>query len=838
MSAGHGGQILLTRAAADLARDPLPAGASLKNLGEHRLRDLQRADSVFQLLHPKLASGFPPLTSLDVQRHNVPPQPTPFIGRRAEVSRVVELVKQPEVRLLTLTGVGGVGKTRLAQEVASELLENFADGVWFVDLAPLHDPALVRQSIARALDVHEEAGRPLAEVLTEFIAPRHLLFVLDNFEHLLAAAAVVTELLAASPTSKAMITSRAPLRLRGEREFPVLPLQLESEAVQLFVARAEAAQPSFALTPETLPAVVEICRRLDGLPLAIELAAARVRILPPKQLLARLDDRLRILTGGPREAPTRQQTLRQTISWSHDLLLPDEQTLFRRLAVFGGHPTLDAVEAVGRELETSRNRVDPSLDILDLLTSFVEKSLIHQADAADGDPRFGLLQTVRDFGLEQLAASGEDVQVRDVHARYFAQELAQALPELYGPEQREWLDRCEADRDDLRDALRWLLDRREIEDALHVVDALWRFWLLRGYYSEGSDALAQVLDASSTATPLARTRALIGAGALAGAKGEHERALTLLEEALSLAEDGGDDLMMARAHSAIAAIALDLGDFDRATHHHKAAVPLYRQAGFPTGTAQALIGLGTLAAYQEHDEQAVHLFNEAIALFRSLGDDWGVAAAKANLGQLAFAQGNFAGADAHSAEALDIFRRLGDPANTAMLSANLGEVALYQGQLQRSATLSAEGLALAREIGDKRAVAISLVTFAEVEIARGNTTHAKELLRDTLLVNQEIDDKEGIARGLEVFAALAAASGEPSNAVQALGAAGSLRDAIGATLHPVYLPERDRILADARGKLEPAEFEHAWASGHSLTVAAAIVAAGEISRELAINVPT
>ena len=829
LSAGYGGQILLTRAAADLARDTLPAGASLESLGEHRLRDLQHAESVFQLVHPGLPRDFPPLRSLDIQRHNLPPQPTPLFGRRAEVSRVLELVEQPGVRLLTLTGVGGVGKTRLALQVAAELLPAFPDGVWFVDLAPLHDAALVRQTIARSLDVREEAGRPLADALKDFLATRSLLLVLDNFEHLLDAAPVVAELLAASPTSKALVTSRAPLRLRGEREFPVLPLPVEHPspitphpppAVELFVARAEAAQPSFALTPETLPAVIEICRRLDGLPLAIELAAARVRILPPTQLLARLDDRLRVLTGGPRDAPTRQQTLRQTIAWSYDLLMPEEQTLFRHLAVFAAHPSLEAIAAVAGEKS--------EIDVLDGITSLVEKSLVQQAEAADDEPRFGMLQTVRAFGLEQLETSGENEQTRDAHARYFARELAQELPELYGPEQGEWLDRCEADHADLRDALHWLLARREIDDALPFVDALWRFWLLRGYFSEGSDALAQVLAAATTAGPPTRPRLLIGAGALAGAMGDYERASALLEEALSLAEAGDDDLTIARAHSAIAAIALDLGDFTRAAHHHEAAVPLYQRAGFPTGTAQALIGLGTLAAYQQQDERAVGLFNEATALFRSLGDDWGVAAAKANLGQLAFAHGDLPGASAHSEEALDIFRRLGDPANTAMLSANLGEVALHQGHLERAATLASDGLTLAREVGDKRALAIGLVILAEVEAARGNATQASDLLREALLLDHEIDDKEGIARGLEVFAALAMASGQPGEAVRALAAADALREAIGAPLHPVYQSARDRILREARGKLAPAAFAQAWASGHSPTAEEAIAAATEL----------
>src|SRR5215207_4909116 len=459
LSAGHGGQILLSQTVQQLSRGALPPGTELRDLGEHRLRDLLEPEHVFQLLHPDLPDRFPPLKSLGSRPNNLPRQPTAFVGREAEVRQVVDLLRREEVELLTLTGPGGTGKTRLALQAAAELLEDFADGVFFVPLAPLTASDLVPSAIASALGLRDEGERPLPDRLRDFLTDKQLLLLLDNVEHVSDAASLVADLLAAAPGLEVLATSRAPLRVRAEWEYPVAPLGLpprqipppeqlvQYEAVRLFVARAQAVKPDFAVDDGNAAAVAEICRRLDGLPLAIELAAARVRMLPPPALLARLDKRLPLLTGGARDAPERQRTLRDTIAWSHDLLAPEERVLFRRLAVFAGGCTLEAAEAVGNQ--------DGALDAFGGLERLCEHSLVRQDVGPGGQPRFVMLETIREFGLERLAESGEEAAIRKGHAALFMELAEAAAPALTGPDPGPWLDQLETEHDNLRGALWW-----------------------------------------------------------------------------------------------------------------------------------------------------------------------------------------------------------------------------------------------------------------------------------------------------------------------------------------------------------------------------------------------
>jgi predicted ATPase/class 3 adenylate cyclase len=426
LAAGHGGQVLLSRATQELVRDSLPAGAFLRDLGEHRLRDLTRPEHIFQLTAPELPSEFPPLRTLELRLHNLPLQPTPLIGREKEVHEVTERLRRSEVRLLTLTGPGGTGKTRLALQAAAELVEEFEDGVFFVNLAPLTDPELVPSSIAQVLGVRETGGRSLPERLHEHLRERRMLLVLDNFEQVVEAAPVVTALLAAAPRLKVLVTSRTALHLRGEKGYVVPPLSLpdpkqlpplerlgQYEAVRLFIERALDVRGDFAVTDENAPAVAEICHRLDGLPLAIELAAARIRILSPEALLRRLENRLKLLTGGARDLPERQRTLQATIGWSHDLLSEAEKVLFRRLPVFTGGRTLEAIETV------CDAEGELGLDVLEGVTSLVDKSLLRQEEGIGGEPRLVMLETIHEYAREKLEESGEGQEIRRRHAEFF-----------------------------------------------------------------------------------------------------------------------------------------------------------------------------------------------------------------------------------------------------------------------------------------------------------------------------------------------------------------------------------------------------------------------------------
>jgi predicted ATPase/class 3 adenylate cyclase len=527
---GHGGQTLLSEATAALLRNDLPATTSLVDLGEHRLKDLVRPERVFQLTSSDLRTDFPPLVSLDARPNNLPVQPTPLIGRQREIEAVRDLLSRHDVRLVTLTGPGGTGKTRLALQVTAELIDDFQDGVFFVELAPIGDPTLVVPTIAQSVGLQDVGGRPALDALIDYLSDKRLLLLLDNFEQILAAAPVVADLLGAAPGLKVLVTSRAVLHLRGEHEFPVPPLGLPEPgrrslarelasypAIALFSQRATAVRPGFALTDENALAVADICRRLDGLPLAIELAAARVKLLAPQAMLARLERRLPLLTGGARDLPERQRTLRGAIAWSYDLLDEPERRLFRRLAVFVGGCTVDAAEAIGA--------VDgePGVDIFDGIASLVDKSLLRQHDGPDGEPRFAMLETIREFGLEQLAAADEEASVRHRHLDWFADFAERCQPGVFGPEGPAWLDRMAAELDNLRAATGWSMTEPTSGGAragLRVAGALQQLWLWRDNLAEGQRWLEQTLAADEARSPSAGPETTLPAGRL-GSHGAH-----------------------------------------------------------------------------------------------------------------------------------------------------------------------------------------------------------------------------------------------------------------------------------------------------------------------------
>jgi predicted ATPase/class 3 adenylate cyclase len=694
LAAGHGGQILLSQATVSLLQDRLPAGASLRDRGKHRLRDLIAPEQIYQLVSPDWPADPRPLKTLDARPNNLPVQPTPLIGREADVAAVLALLRRPDVRVVTLSGPGGIGKTRLALQVAADLLDEYPEGVYFVSLAAVGDPALVLPTIAQALGLGETGSCPLTDTLHGYLAERPVLLVLDNFEQVSAAAPRLAALLAACGQPKLLVTSRATLRVRGEHEYPVPPLALpdpkrlppvdelaQYAAVRLFVAQAVAARPDFALTAANAAAVATICARLDGLPLALELAATRIKLLSPEAMLPRLQSRLKLLTGGATDLPTRQQTLRGAIAWSYDLLSPGEQVLLRRLGTFAGGCTLDAAEAVCDAAG------DLELSVLDGIGSLLNQSLLRQTGVGDAEPRFTMLETIREYVLERLAESGEAAPVRQQHGQYFLALAEEAERELRGPAQPCWLERLERESDNLRLALEWAHTAADATTRLRLAGALWRFWWVRGHLSEGRSWLDRVLAGSAAADRATRASALNGAGNLALAQGDFGEAARLHEESLALRRALGDEAGTATSLNNLAVVAQEQGIFDRATALHE----------------------------------------QALALRRTLGDQRGIASSLLNLGEIACARGDYPRAGALLDESLARHRELGDTRRIAYSLLNLASVRDGQGEPARAAPLYAESLGLLAELGDKRGIATALEGLASVACKQASFVRAARL---------------------------------------------------------------------------------------------------------------
>jgi predicted ATPase/class 3 adenylate cyclase len=784
LSAAHGRQVLLSAATHEIVRDQLPGGAGLKDLGEQRLKDLFRPERVFQLSAPDLPSEFPSLRTLEAYRNNLPLQSTPLVGREREVGEIVDRVRSEEVRLLTLTGPGGTGKTRLVLQAGAELLEEFSDGVFFVALATITDPAQVPSAIAGPLGVKESAEQPLVETLKSYLYQKHLLLVLDNFEQVLEGAPVVAELLAACAKLKVLATSRIPLRLYGEQEYPVPPLAVpdlrilpplmvltQYEAVRLFVERARAINPDFAVTNESAPAVAEICARLDGLPLAIELAAARVRVLPPQKMLQRLGDRLKLLRGGARDLPTRQQTLRGTIDWSHDLLDEEEKALFARLSVFAGGRTLEAIEEI----------CDPegNLDALEGVESLVEKSLLRQEEGSGGAaPRFVMLETVHEYAREKLQESGEAEEVKKRHAEYFLALAEEGESGLRGPEAATWLERLEVEHDNLRAALSWALaQEKEVELGLRLAGALWRFWWIRSHYSEGLRWLVNALAKDGRGSPPARAMAQAGIGEIASHQGDLDQAQEACEEGLELLA------------------------------HEASEAKIY-----------LLLSLGKVARMREDFKWATQLSEKSVALSREMRDTWGLASSLLSSAVVTQIRGDSERATELYEESIDLFREWGDKQGLAFCSLNLGLVAITHGDLGRAAKLTEEAVALFRELGSRGDVSLSLNNLGWIAFLRNDLGKAVDLYKQSLALAWETGMYTVVLDDLVGFACMAGAQGDGVRAAQLCGAAEALHEATGYPRDPTSYAEMEPYLVSGRCQIHEAVWEKAWEEGRTMTL--------------------
>ena len=820
LSAADGGEILASDALANALAPHLPPGMRLDDLGEHRFRDLS-AQRVFQVLAPGLPPERARLRGLAAHRDNLPQELTAFVGRTAELVQIQDMLADPAVRILTLHGPGGIGKTRLALAGAALMVERFPDGAWFVPLAALTDPTLVPEAIANVFGVRATIDQTTLEAVIEYLAGREALLVLDNVEQILDAGAAVAALALGCRQLTILITSRTPLSIRGEQVFPVPPLSLPSEAhgfrepdlqhlaandaIQLFADRASLVRPGFTLDAENINAVATICRRLDGLPLAIELAAARTRLLRPAQLLARLDQRLPLLTGGPRDAPVRQQTLRAAIEWSYDLLDPAEQEVFARLAVFRGGATLEAIQAVCQDSDAPG---ETFMDLLEQVESLARQSLL-ALDEGSATPRVQLLETIREYALERLAQQGEREVVATRHAGHFLDLAERAHAGLTGAEQADWLDVLASDHDNLRAALDTFVERAASIDALRLASALWQFWWIRGHLTEGRERLRVVLALADRAVtpPDLLARALDGAGALAEAQGDIPHAARCHEEALALWRSAGDLIGQARSLENLGLIDLhDHGNAAAAREYFASALALYEQEHDQPGIVSALRNLGDASLFEEQFPEATTLYTRALGIARKLGHTRNMAAIVMSLGALAFFQSEAGQAARLYEESLVYWRELDDLPGTALALGNLGEALDHLGESARAEPLYIECLEISRQIGDRQGIAFALSHLARLLSQRGEHEQAVPRFIQSARISQEIGDAPRAAESLEGLAGAVVQLGAGPDAARLLGLAGAVRQQSDSPRLNVHQPEYERAVATIEAAVGPDGF--------------------------------
>ncbi len=732
-ASGHGGQVLFSQTVRELIGTHLPPGTDVEDLGEHRLKDLRQPEHVYQLSLEGHRSDWPPLRSLDIPT-NLPAQLTAFVGRPRESKALGALLTTDGIHLATLTGPGGSGKTRLAVRVATEILEQFPDGVFFVPLAPVREPGLVASAIAAQLGLQDSGELPLGDLLVGHLRHKSMLLVLDNFEQILDAATLVSQLVTACPKLTVLATSRARLHLSGEHEYPVPPLEVpdarslppladlgQYEAVRLFIERARAAAPDFAIDNDNAPAVAEICQRLDGLPLAIELAAARVKLLPPRAMLGRLESRLSLLTGGSRDAPARQRTLRHTLDWSYSLLEANEQVLLARLAIFVGGFTLSAAETI------CVTRGD--IDVFEHLSSLVDKSLLRQSmeESAD-DPRFSMLETVREYALERLEDSGEIEALGQRHARYFLELAEAADPQLRGPDQIAWLTRLESELGNLRAALGWSLgdpgNEDRVETALRFTAALGWFWYTHGHLLEGCKWLEETLARSRERSDGLRARPLHVLGVLMDQRNEPQRAMALFEESLSLQRQLDSKPLMATSLNSYGVAARSAGDFSFAKKLWAESMELRRELGDRNGMSTTLGNLGVLAVDEGDVDAAESYLEESLAIDREHGDGWGEAINLCNLAVVALERDDHELASRRARRALELLHDLGDRDAIAECLETMTGVLNRTGEHTRATRMAGAAEVLRTSIGARR-------TAADERRFEAYLKPAREALSDT-----------------------------------------------------------------------------------------------------------
>ncbi len=781
----HGGQTLLSADAAALVEQSLPPGLELEPLGTHRLRDLHTTVRVVQL---RLAQGmpvFPGPLSLDSLPHNIPVQVTSFMGRQQAFASLTQHVCHS--RLVTITGPGGNGKTRMSLQVAAYLLDQFPDGAWLVDLTNLTDGAQVLQAVAAVLKVREEPGRPLADTLCAALQNRRMLLLLDNCEHLIVhCARLASTLLIECPQVHILATSREPLGIAGETAWATPPLAVPDsdeelsveavsrcEAVRFFIDRARAVNPSFAVTMQNVAALSTVCRRLDGVPLALELAAARIRVLSVEQIAERLDDRLRLLTSGLRSTLPRHQTMRAAIDWSHDLLTLQERLLWRRLSVFAGSFSLEAAEAV-----CAHSGVEP-FEVLDLLAQLVDKSLVLSEEHL-GEKRFRLLDTMRQYALERLREAGEEEAVSRAHLTWYVSFALQAEAELGRQDRALWLDRLALENGNLREAVKWAMEQGALDEAKRICGAIWRYWYLRGQITENLERM-KWLAAAPQGT-------------------------------------GSDRQAHGQLLNGMGALCFYLGELREAEIAYRQSLTIFREQGNRDESARVLNNLGVGLRVEVRLDEALACLEEALILNRESGQSVRESWTLNNLGTVYYERGDLPAARRFHEQSLEIQRRLGDQAGIAMSSYYLGLISIRQRGYQAAQSQFEAAAAIARELGDRRLLALALDGLGGVAFHMGDYAACRALQRESIRIQQVLGDLVNIAGSLENFAWLLAAEGELVQAMRLAGGAAALRRRINAPLSPLRTADMEERLGPARRAMGEQEAATAMEAGSRLTL--------------------